>query len=53
LIVDDPQEAKVLAEETARQKKPLGIALIGNAVELLPRLRAPGHRRDPPRRCRL
>jgi urocanate hydratase len=42
VILDDPQEARAIAEEAAAQKKQLGIALIGNAADLLPRLRLLG-----------
>jgi len=42
MIVDSPEEAVSLAHAAARDKKTLGIALIGNAVELLPRLRKLG-----------
>lgn len=44
VIVDDPAEAKNLAETAARDKRTLGIALIGNAAEMLPRLRTLGLR---------
>jgi len=42
MICDSVEEAMSLAQTAARDKKTLGIALIGNAVELLPRLRRMG-----------
>lgn len=42
LICDDPAQAMALAREAAQNGRQLGIALIGNAAELLPRLRTMG-----------
>ena len=42
VICDSAEEALSLAQAAARDRKTLGIALIGNAVELLPRLRKMG-----------
>jgi urocanate hydratase len=42
IICDSAEEAMALAQAAARDKKTLGIALIGNAVDLLPRLREMG-----------
>lgn len=42
MITDSPEDALSLAQAAARDRKTLGIALIGNAVELLPRLRKMG-----------
>jgi urocanate hydratase len=42
VICETPEEAMSMAQAAARDRKPLGIALIGNVVELLPRLRKMG-----------
>jgi urocanate hydratase len=42
IICDSAEEAVSLAQAAARDRKTLGIALIGNVVELLPRLRKMG-----------
>lgn len=42
IICDNAEEAMALAQTAARDRKTLGIALIGNAVDLLPRLRKLG-----------
>jgi len=42
IIVDDPAEAVRLARDAAAARRPLGIALIGNAGELFGRLRELG-----------
>lgn len=42
IICDNADEALALAQAAARDRKTLGIALIGNAVDLLPRLRKLG-----------
>jgi urocanate hydratase len=42
VICDSAEEAVSLAQAAAQDRKTLGIALIGNAVELLPRLRKMG-----------
>ncbi len=42
VICDNAEEAMALAQAAARDRKTLGIALIGNAVDLLPRLRKLG-----------
>jgi urocanate hydratase len=44
LITDSAEEALKLAQDAAREGRTLGIALIGNAVDMLPRLRALGLR---------
>lgn len=42
LMTENPEEALNLAQVAAQENRPLGIALIGNAVKLLPRLRTMG-----------
>ena len=42
IICDNAQDALALAQGAAQDKKTLGIALIGNAVDMLPRLRKLG-----------
>jgi urocanate hydratase len=41
-ITESPAEAVRLAQSAASDRRPLGIALIGNAAEMLPRLRQMG-----------
>jgi urocanate hydratase len=44
VITDSPDEALSLARAAASEQRTLGIALIGNAIDLLPRLRQMGLR---------
>ncbi|MDG6902837.1 MAG: urocanate hydratase [Nitrososphaerota archaeon] len=46
VMVEDPKEAVSMAREAAKEGKPLSIALLGNAAEVLPSLAGSGFKPD-------